>query len=267
MANGLIDMPGRNHPVMLNQFSRNEMLLGSESTAILAAKTVAVFGVGGVGSFAVEGLARAGIGHLVIVDNDTVCLTNINRQLIATHKTIGRPKVEVMKERILEINPEAQVTALQCFYGPENADGFEYASFDYILDCIDTVSSKLVLIERAQAFGVPIVSSMGTGNKLDPARFEFTDITETSICPLARVMRRELKKRGILSLKVLYSRETPRCCPVNEEDANKEDDASSPGSDSGGSSRKKVPGSVSFVPPVAGLMLAGRVVKDLLGIA
>ena len=257
MANGLNGTPGRNYRVMLNQFSRNELLLGTESTLLLAKKTVAVFGIGGVGSFAVEGLARSGIGHLVLVDNDTVCLTNINRQLIATHKTIGRPKVEVMKERILEINPAAEVTALQCFYGPENADEFEYSSFDYVLDCIDTVSSKLVLIEKAKAFGVPIVSSMGTGNKLDPARFEFADITETSICPLARVMRRELKKRGILSLKVLFSRELPLCPLDNEESATKTQCAT----------RRQVPGSVSFVPPVAGLMLSGRVIKDLLGIA
>lgn len=251
---------------MLSEFSRNELLLGANSTAILADKTVAIFGVGGVGSFAAEALARGGIGHFVIVDDDKVCLTNINRQAIALHSTIGRAKAEVMRERILDINPNAEVVTHQCFFGKDNADQFEYSSFSYMVDCIDTVSSKLILAEKANAFGVPLISSMGTGNKLDPLRLEFADIRKTSVCPLARVMRRELKKRGIRKLLVLYSREDP----ITPEGNGKEGCAAGcvcpPGSARTCADRRQIPGSVSFVPPAAGIMIAGRVIRDLLGL-
>jgi len=251
---------------MITQFSRNELLLGHGATTLLGAQRVAVFGVGGVGSYVVEGLARAGIGHFLIVDNDTVCLSNINRQLIAMHSTIGKCKVAVMKDRILDINPEAEVSALQCFYGSVNADEIDYPSFSYIVDCIDTVSSKILLIEKAIQSGVPIISCMGAGNKLDPTLFEFADIYKTSVCPLARVMRRELKKRNIPALKVLYSREEPIVPDANEETGFLADGACPPDMETRGSSLRQVPGSVSFVPSVAGLMIAGRVIKDLLGL-
>lgn len=242
------------------------MILGTDSTATLAAKTVAVFGIGGVGSYAVEALARAGIGRFVIVDDDTVCLTNINRQAIALHSTIGRPKVDVARERILDINPAASVDARRCFYGKDTVDSFDYRSFSYMIDCIDTVSSKILLAEKAHEHGVPLISSMGTGNKLDPLRFEFADIADTSVCPLARVMRRELRKRGIPRLTVLYSREEP-LSPISGESACATGCICPPGSARSCATRRQVPGSVSFVPPAAGIMLAGRVVKDLLGLS
>ena len=187
---------------MLNEFARTELLLGQTAMAHLFSARVAVFGIGGVGSFAAEALARAGVGALDLFDDDKVCLTNINRQLIATHKTIGKKKVEVMRERILEINPKCAVTAHECFYGADNAEEYDLSVYDYIVDAIDTVSSKLLLIERAFQANVPVISCMGAGNKLDPTRFTVADIYSTSVCPLARVMRRELKKRGIPALKV-----------------------------------------------------------------
>lgn len=223
---------------------------------------VAVFGLGGVGSYVVEALARSGVGRLDLFDHDTVCLTNINRQLIATHETIGQKKVDIMKKRSLDINPACLVSANACFYNAQNADEFDFSKYSYVVDAIDTVSSKLLIIERAKQAGVPVISCMGTGNKLDPTRFEVADIYETSVCPLARVMRRELRARGILSLKVVYSREEPirpeqtdmheggeNCCRAAEDET--------------GRAGRPIPGSVSFVPSVAGLILACEVIQDL----
>ena len=250
--------------IMLNEFSRAQLLLGKAAMEALAASRVAVFGIGGVGSFAAEAIARAGVGAIDVFDDDKVCLTNINRQLIALHSTIGKPKVEVMRDRILDINPRCKVTAHACFYGAETADGVDLSVYDYIVDAIDTVSCKLLLIERATAVHVPIISCMGAGNKLDPTRLEVADITKTSVCPLARVMRKELKARGIPHLKVVYSR---------EEAIKPEDDLSiscktgcvcPPGTKRKCTARRAVPGSVSFVPPVAGYILAGEVVKDII---
>lgn len=249
---------------MPTQFSRNELLLGHGSTAILATKTVAIFGIGGVGSFVAEALARSGIGRLILVDDDRVCLTNINRQLIATRKTLGIPKVEAMRARILEINPDASVEAVQSFYGESNAESFPMDGWSYVVDCIDTVSSKILLVENAKRYGIPIISCMGAGNKLDPTRFEIADISETSVCPLARVMRRELRKRGIGSLKVLYSREIPTRPEAGSESDCKENCVCPPGTARTCASRRQVPGSVPFVPSVAGLIIAGEIVKDLL---
>lgn len=251
---------------MLSQFSRNELLLGAESSAILAGKTVAIFGIGGVGSFVAEALARGGVGRFVLVDDDKVCLTNINRQSIALHSTIGRPKVEVMRERILDINPRADVVARQCFFGKDTIDSFDYQSFSYMVDCIDTVSSKIMLAEKSFALGVPLISSMGTGNKLDPLRFEIADITKTAICPLARVIRKELKKRRIPHLMVLYSREEPIAPLAEGNDGCATGCVCPPGSARTCASRRQIPGSVSFVPPAAGIMIAGYVIKRLLGL-
>lgn len=229
---------------------RTEILLGAEKVEKLMKAKVAVFGVGGVGGFVVEALARSGVGQLDIFDNDVVSMSNINRQIIATMSSVGRPKVQVMKERILDINPEAVVNAYETFYLPENADQFDLSQYDYVVDAIDTVTAKLELIVRAKAAGVPIISSMGAGNKLDPTRFEVTDIYQTSVCPLAKVMRKELRVRNIESCKVVYSREEARK-PMAEIAPDE------------GSSRRSTPGSVAFVPSVAGLIIAGEVVKGL----
>lgn len=245
---------------MLGKFSRTELLLGEAAMQKLAMSTVAVFGVGGVGSFVAEGLARSGIGHIVLIDNDLICVTNINRQIHATTKTVGQKKTETMRQRILEINPEAVVDTIDAFYLPENAERFFAQRYDYLVDAIDTVTGKIDLVLQAQKRGIPIISSMGAGNKLDPARFEVADIYETSVCPLARVMRRELKERGVQSLKVVYSKEKPlklrqsgcgdNCiCP--------------PGSARNCDVRRSVPGSISFVPSVVGLIIAGEVIRDL----
>jgi len=241
----------------LYEFSRTELILGKESIEKLKNSKVAVFGVGGVGSYVVEALVRCGVGKLVLVDNDCVCITNINRQIHATKKTIGKPKVEVMKDRILEINPKAEVITYQKFYLPDTADGLLADDYNYIVDAIDTVTGKIDLVVRAKAMGIPIISSMGTGNKLDPTRFELEDIYSTSVCPLAKVMRKELKKRNIPSLKVVYSKEEPIKPVVSYIPSL---------SDGGGDGhiKRQVPGSVSFVPSVAGLIIAGEVVKDLL---
>lgn len=249
---------------MLNEFSRTEILLGAPAMQKLQEATVVVFGIGGVGSYTVEALARSGIGGLALFDDDKICLTNINRQLIATRKTVGRSKIEVMRERILDINPEAKVTLYPTFYTAENADSFDLSQFSYIVDAIDTVSSKLVLIEKAKAAGVPIISCMGAGNKLDPTKFEVADIFATSVCPLARIMRNELRKRGIEALKVVYSREPP-LTPIDD-DANscKHHCVCPPGTKRKCSIRRQVPGSTAFVPSVAGLILAGEVIKDLI---
>lgn len=230
-------------------FGRTGMLLGESGMRRLFCAKVAVFGIGGVGGYAAEALARSGVGALDLFDRDRISVSNINRQIIALHSTVGRYKSEVMKERILDINPQARVNAYPCFYTPENAGDFDFTQYDYIVDAIDTVTSKLELAVRAQAAGVPIISSMGAGNKLDPGRLTVTDIFSTSVCPLARVMRRELRARGITRLKVVYSTEP----------------ALTPGAEEGGlqPGRRSTPGSVAFVPSVAGLMLAGEVVKDL----
>ena len=233
---------------MKEQFIRTGLLLGEEAITKLNHAKVAVFGVGGVGGFAVEALARAGIGTFVLVDNDVVSESNLNRQIIALKSTVGRPKVEVMRERILEIYPDAEGETVQSFFLPENAAQFDFSSYDYIVDAIDTVTGKIELALQAQKAGVPIISSMGAGNKLDPTRFEVADIYNTSVCPLARVMRKELKKRKIEKLKVVYSKE-PAMEPLIKI------------SEDGG--KRQVPGSVSFVPSAAGLIVAGEVVKDL----
>lgn len=230
---------------MENAFSRTGLLLGNRALEALAASRVAVFGVGGVGGYAVEALARSGVGSITVVDNDIVSITNLNRQLLATLDTLGRSKAEVAAERIKAINPMCRVTALKTFYLPGNYD-IDFNSFDYIVDAIDTISGKIAIIENAYGAGVPVISCMGAGNKLDPAAFEVADIYSTSVCPLARVMRRELRRRGIPALKVVYSREqpvTPDIC---------------------GGEGEAVPGSVAFVPSVAGLIAAGEAVKDLI---
>lgn len=247
----------------MNEFSRTELLLGLEGMEKLRNAKVAVFGVGGVGSFTVEALARSGVGSITLIDDDKVCLTNINRQLIATRKTIGKPKVEVMKERILDINPKARVEIYQTFYSLENADVIDFSQYDYIVDAIDTVSAKLLLVEKAKLAGTKVISSMGAGNKLDPTKFEVSDIYKTSVCPLAKVMRHELRKRGVTSLKVVYSKE-PAMKPIE----NKEDNCNSkcvcpPGTVRKCTSRNQIPGSISFVPSVVGLIIAGEVIKDL----
>ena len=249
---------------MLNEFSRTELLLGSDAMKKLEESSVAIFGIGGVGSYTVEAIARSGVGSIDIFDDDKVCLTNINRQLIATRETVGRPKVEVMRERILQINPSAKVTMHPVFYTAENADTIDYKKFSYIVDAIDTVSSKLILIEKAKKAEVPIISCMGAGNKLDPTKFEVADIFKTSVCPLARVMRTELRKRNIKSLKVVYSKEPPIKPMENEENSCKSGCVCPPGTERKCSARRQVPGSVSFVPPVAGLIIAGEVIKDLI---
>lgn len=235
---------------MTEQFSRTEMLIGSAALEKLQNSKAAVFGIGGVGGFAAEALARAGIGHFELIDNDVVSITNLNRQIIALHSTIGRPKTEVMAERIKDINPEADVSVRNCFFLPENADEFDFSSYDYVVDAVDTVTAKLAIISQAKKAGVPVISSMGTGNKLSPAMLEVSDISKTSVCPLAKVMRYELKKRGIKNVKVVYSKENP-IKPRFE------------ASDSG--ERRAVPGSVSFVPSAAGLIIASEVIKDLIG--
>lgn len=237
---------------MLDQFSRTELLLGREGLERLARARVAVFGLGGVGGYAVEALARSGVGTLDLIDSDRVSLTNLNRQILATRRTLGQYKADAARDRVLEINPEAVVHARKVFYGPETAGEFVFAQYDYVVDAIDTVTGKLALIEQALEAGTPIISCMGAGNKLDPTAFRVADIYETSVCPLARVMRKELKRRGVRRLKVVYSQEIPR---TPEGELYQESLA--------GEVRRQVPGSVAFVPAAAGLILAGEVVKDL----
>lgn len=231
------------------EFVRSEMLLGRDCVHRLKNVKIAVFGIGGVGSYVCEALARCGVGRLVLIDGDSVAESNINRQIIALHSTVGKPKAEVMRERIYDINPDAEVTALNIFYTPENGNEIPFEGFDYIIDAIDTVTSKLYIIEKAKALDIPVISSMGTGNKLDASRFRITDISKTQVCPLARVMRRELKSRGITSLKVLWSDEKP-LTPLFSPN------------ETGG--KRQTPGSVSFVPSVAGLLIAGEVIRDLI---
>lgn len=232
----------------MSQFARTEMLLGSQAMSRLHAARVAVFGVGGVGGFAAEALIRAGVGSMALIDNDTVALSNLNRQIIALHSTLGRSKVQVMAERLQDINPNAQIACHEMFYLPENADAIDLSQFDYIIDAVDTVAAKLELITRANALGVPIISAMGAGNKLDPSQIVITDIYKTATCPLARVIRAQCRKRGVRRLKVAYSTE-PALHPAPAEEP---------------TSRRATPGSVSFVPSVMGLMIAGEVVRDII---
>lgn len=233
---------------MKEELSRTGLLLGEEAMARLSAARVAVFGVGGVGGYVVEALARSGIGSFILTDNDTVSVSNINRQIIALHSTVGRLKTAVMRERIADINPQAAVEIHNCFYLPETHDEYDFGSYDYIVDCVDTVAAKIDIIMQAKAAGVPVISSMGAGNKLNPACFEAADIYQTSVCPLARVMRYEMKKRGVKDLKVVYSREKPIKASAPLE----------------GNARRCIPGSIAYVPAAAGLVLASEIIKDLL---
>lgn len=235
---------------MENQFERSAFIIGEEGVEKLKNSHVAVFGVGGVGGYVVEALVRSGVGEITIVDNDTVCVSNINRQIIATHETVGQYKVDVMEKRIKSINPNAIVHVHRCFFLPETADEFDFSTYDYVVDAIDTVAGKLSLVEKAQAVGTPIMCSMGAGNKLDPTKFEVADIYKTSVCPLAKVMRYECKRRGIKKLKVVYSKELP-ITPVAK--------PSEP------TQRRSTPGSIAFVPSAAGLIIASTVVRDILG--
>ncbi len=248
---------------MLNQFSRTELLLGKDAMEKLTDSRVAVFGIGGVGGYTVEALARSGVGTIDIIDDDKVCLTNINRQIYATHKTVGKYKVDVAKERILEINPQANVNIFKTFYSPETADLFDFNNYDYVVDAIDTVTGKIELVMNADKTGTPIISSMGAGNKLNPAEFEVADIYKTSVCPLAKVMRHELKKRGIKKLKVVYSKEKP-ITPIEDMAIScKAHCICPPGTARKCTQRRQVPGSNAFVPSVVGLIIAGEVIKDL----
>lgn len=250
---------------MLNQFSRTQLLLGEEGMNRLAAAHVAVFGIGGVGGYAVEALVRSGVGTIDIFDDDKVCLTNINRQIIATRDTIGKYKVDVMKERALSINPNAVINAYNCFYMPSNADEYDFLQYDYIIDAIDTVTGKIEIITRAKALGIPVISCMGAGNKLDASGFEVADIFDTEMCPLARTMRRELKKRGVKKLKVVYSKEKP-IRPIEDMRIScRSNCVCPPGTARKCTERRDIPGSVAFVPAVAGLITAGEVIKDLSG--
>lgn len=248
---------------MLHSFSRTEMLIGTEGLKKLEDSTVAIFGIGGVGTYAVEGLARSGVGRFVLVDDDEVCLTNINRQIHATRKTVGQPKVEAMKERILSINPKAEVEIHQELYNEDSAERLLRDDYDYVIDAIDMVSAKLDLIVRCKERNIPIISSMGAGNKLDPSQFEVSDIYKTSYCPLAKVMRTELKKRRIKKLKVVYSKEKP-LKPI-ELGGGCKTNCICPNKDRTCVERRTIPGSVAFVPSVVGLIIASEVVKDIVG--
>jgi len=248
---------------MLNQFSRTQLLLGVEAMEKLKNSRVAIFGIGGVGGYVCEALVRSGVGQFDLVDDDKVCLTNINRQIIATRKTVGKYKVEVMKERMLDINPDVTVNVHQCFFLPENADEFPFEEYDYVVDAVDTVTAKVELVMKCQEKGVPIISSMGAGNKLDASAFRVADIYKTKMCPLAKVMRHEMKKRGVKKLKVVYSEETP-IKPLDDMSIScRTNCICPPGAKHKCTERRAIPGSVAFVPSVAGLIIAGEVVKDL----
>ena len=241
----------------MNEFSRTELLIGQAALEKLQNSRVAIFGVGGVGGYVCEALVRSGVGHFDLIDNDTVSLTNINRQIIALHSTIGKLKVDVMKERMLDINPDVDVSVHPCFYLPETADQFDFSNYDYVVDAIDTVTGKIEIIVQADAHQVPVISSMGAGNKLNPAMMEVSDIYKTSVCPLARVMRRELKKRHIKHCKVVYSKEKaiqPSQASLEKYGADSEENFT----------KKSISGSTAFVPSVAGLILASEVIKDLI---
>ncbi len=242
---------------MLEQFARTQLLIGQDGLEKLQHAKVAVFGVGGVGGYVVEALARSGVGSFVLVDNDTVAMTNLNRQIIATLDTVGKYKVDVMRDRIHSINPEAQVEVHKCFYLPETAEEFDFTKYSYVVDAVDTVTAKIDIIMRATELNIPVMSSMGAGNKLDPTQFQVADIYKTSVCPLAKVMRRELKKRGVKKCKVVYSTEQA-VQPIAEESNTtftEEKDSTT---------RRALPGSIAFVPSVAGLIIAGEVIKDLI---
>lgn len=250
---------------MLTQFSRTELLLGKEAMDKLKNSRVAVFGIGGVGGYVCEALVRSGVGAFDLIDDDKVCLTNLNRQIIATRKTVGKYKTDVMKERMLEINPDVDVRIHKCFFLPENADEFTFDEYDYVVDAVDTVTAKIELVMKSQAMNVPIISSMGAGNKLDPTAFQVADIYKTSVCPLAKVMRRELKKRGIKKLKVVYSQETPTRPIEDMAISCRTNCICPPGAAHKCTERRDIPGSTAFVPSVVGLIIAGEVIKDLTG--
>ena len=248
---------------MLNQFSRTELLFGKEAMDILENSRVAVFGVGGVGGYTVEALVRSGVGAIDVIDDDKVCLTNLNRQIIATRKTIGQYKTDVCKERIHDINPNCEVTVHKCFFLPENAEEFPFAQYDYVVDAVDTVTAKIELVMKAKEMKVPIISSMGAGNKLDPSAFRVADIYKTKMCPLAKVMRRELKQRGVKKLKVVYSEEKPTRPLEDMAISCRNQCICPPGAKHKCTERRDIPGSVAFVPSVVGLIIAGEVIKDL----
>lgn len=249
---------------MLDQFSRTQLLVGKEAMDRLANARVAIFGIGGVGGYVVEALARSGVGTLDLIDDDKICLTNLNRQIIATRSTIGKYKVDVAKARVLDINPKAVVNTYQTFYVPETAEQFDFSQYDYVVDAIDTVTGKINLVMQAEQTHTPIISSMGAGNKMDPTAFKVADIYKTSVCPLAKVMRRELKKRGIKKLKVVYSEEKP-LTPIEDESIScKSHCVCPPGTVRKCTQRRQVPGSNAFVPSVVGLIIAGEVIKDLI---
>lgn len=250
---------------MLNQFSRTELLLGKDGIEKLASSRVAVFGIGGVGGYTVEALARSGVGTFDLIDDDKICITNINRQIYALRSTVGKYKVDVAKDRILDINPNAIVNTYKTFYTPETADEFDFSQYDYIVDAIDTVVGKLKIVEKAKEAKVPVISSMGAGNKMNAAMFEVTDIYKTSVCPLAKVMRQELKKRKIRKLKVVYSKEVPIKPNDDIEISCKKHCVCPPGTVRKCTARRQIPGSNAFVPSVVGLIIAGEVVKDLTG--
>ena len=248
---------------MLNQFSRTQLLLGKEAMEKLQQSRVAVFGIGGVGGYTVEALVRSGVGAVDLIDDDKVCLTNLNRQIIATRSTVGKYKVDVMRDRILDINPKVEVNVHKCFYLPETKDEFDFSQYSYVVDAVDTVTAKLQLVMEAKEAGVPIISSMGAGNKLDPSAFQVADIYKTSVCPLAKVMRRELKKRGIKKLKVVYSQEQPTRPLEDMSISCRNHCICPPGAAHKCTERRDIPGSVAFVPSVVGLIIAGEVIKDL----
>lgn len=248
---------------MLNQFSRTQLLLGAQAMQQLAQSRVAVFGIGGVGGYVCEALVRSGVGAFDLIDDDKVCLTNLNRQIIATRKTVGKYKVDVMKERMLEINPDVNVRIHKCFFLPENADEFPFDEYDYVVDAVDTVTAKIELVMKSQAMNVPIISSMGAGNKLDASAFKVADIYKTQMCPLAKVMRRELKKRHVKKLKVVYSEEKPTRPIEDMAISCRNHCICPPGAEHKCTERRDIPGSVAFVPSVVGLIIAGEVVKDL----
>ncbi|WP_196592674.1 tRNA threonylcarbamoyladenosine dehydratase [Pectinatus sottacetonis] len=249
---------------MLNEFSRTELLYGKDALNLLMEKKIAVFGLGGVGGYTVEALARSGIGQLELIDDDKICLTNINRQIYALHTTIGKYKTDVAAERIMQINPKCRVNTRKIFYSPETSAQFNFTKFDYIVDAIDTVSGKIELAVQAQISGTKIISAMGAGNKTDPLAFEVTDIYKTSMCPLARVMRRELKKHHVKALKVIYSKEKPKV-PVNDLAAScKTHCICPPGTARKCTQKRQIPASNSFIPPIAGLIMAGEIINELL---
>lgn len=249
---------------MLTQFSRTELLFGKEAMDKLAGSKVAVFGIGGVGGYVCEALVRSGVGAFDLIDDDKVCLTNLNRQIIATRSTVGKYKTDVMRDRMLDINPNVEVEVHKCFFLPENADDFPWESYDYVVDAVDTVTAKIALVMKCKEKNIPIISSMGAGNKLDGSQFKVADIYKTKVCPLAKVMRRELKKRGVKKLKVVYSEEIPTRPIEDMAISCRNNCICPPGAEHKCTERRDIPGSVAFVPSVAGLIIAGEVAKDLI---